>query len=200
MTTQDHTSDLSYADALRIARGCTDYGGGHRGDPVRFEAYQDGIQTVITALTHADPKDSQTRALMAMGAQPQQPAGWRLVPVEPTQEWIDAAGEKGLRIGSIRSLISDVLACAPAHPSQQPAGWMPIETCPLEHGKRFLIAKDCGPGTLASVSVAYRLEGSPDHWWFSDSAKSVERYGYRVTHWAPLSPAPGAHPSQQEDA
>jgi hypothetical protein len=91
MTAQDHTSDLSYADALRIARGCTDYGGGHRGDPVRFEAYQDGIQTVITALTHADPKDSQTRALMAMGAQPQQPAGWRLVPVEPTPEILAAA-------------------------------------------------------------------------------------------------------------
>ncbi|ARP89787.1 hypothetical protein CAL14_05385 [Bordetella genomosp. 9] len=44
---------------------------------------------------------------------------WKMVPVEPTQEWIDVAGEKGLRIGSIRSLISDVLACAPAHPSQQ---------------------------------------------------------------------------------
>jgi len=119
MTTQKHTEALTYADALRIARGCTDYGGGYRGDAALFEAYQHGIQTVITALTHADPKDSQTRALMAMGAQPQQPAGWRLVPVEPTQEWIDAAGEKGLRIGSIRSLISDVLACAPAHPSQQ---------------------------------------------------------------------------------
>lgn len=73
----------------------------------------------------ADPRnthfagDAQVVAREALAAQPQQSAGWRLVPVEPTQEWIDAAGEKGLRIGSIRSLISDVLACAPAHPSQQ---------------------------------------------------------------------------------
>jgi uncharacterized small protein (DUF1192 family) len=64
---------LTFDDAVRIARGCTDYGGGYRGEPELFEAYQAGISTVITALTAAGKEglsDSQVRALHSMGAQP----------------------------------------------------------------------------------------------------------------------------------
>lgn len=63
--------ELTFEDALRIARGCTDYGGGHRGNAEHYEIYQHGIQTVINALTTASKtglEDMQTRALHTMGA------------------------------------------------------------------------------------------------------------------------------------
>lgn len=62
---------LQFDDALRIARGCTDYGGGYRGNAEQSEIYQHGIQTVINALTAASKTgldDTQTRALHTMGA------------------------------------------------------------------------------------------------------------------------------------
>jgi hypothetical protein len=63
--------ELTFEDALRIARGCTDYGGGHCGNAEHYEIYQHGIQTVINALTAASKtglEDMQTRALHSMGA------------------------------------------------------------------------------------------------------------------------------------
>ncbi len=63
--------ELTFEDALRIARGCTDYGGGYRGNAEHYEIYQHGIQTVINALTAASKtglEDMQTRALHTMGA------------------------------------------------------------------------------------------------------------------------------------
>jgi len=63
--------ELTFEDALRIARGCTDYGGGYRGNQEHYEIYQHGIQTVINALTAASKtglEDMQTRALHSMGA------------------------------------------------------------------------------------------------------------------------------------
>ena len=68
---RNEESGLRFEDALRIARGCTDYGGGYRGNAEQYEIYQHGIQTVINALTAASKnglKDSQTAALHAMGA------------------------------------------------------------------------------------------------------------------------------------
>ena len=62
--------ELTFEDALRIARGCTDYGGGYR-QPEDTEIYQHGIQTVINALTAASNKgleDTQVAALHVMGA------------------------------------------------------------------------------------------------------------------------------------
>lgn len=63
--------ELTFEDALRIARGCTDYGGGFRGNAEQFEIYQTGIQTVINALTAASKTgldDMQTMALYSIGA------------------------------------------------------------------------------------------------------------------------------------
>ncbi len=63
--------NLTFEDALRIARGCTDYGGGYRGNTEHYEIYQHGIQTVINALTAASNsglEDTQVAALHAMGA------------------------------------------------------------------------------------------------------------------------------------
>lgn len=70
----------TFADALRIARGCTDYGGGHSG--AAHEAYQHGIRTVIQALEGARRDDTQTAALLAMG-------GERSVPVAPSLAELD---------------------------------------------------------------------------------------------------------------
>lgn len=61
---------LTFEDALRIARGCTDYGGGYR-DAEQYAIYQHGIQTVINALTAASNsglEDMQVAALHVMGA------------------------------------------------------------------------------------------------------------------------------------
>jgi hypothetical protein len=62
--------DLTFEDALRIARGCTDYGGVYRSDPEQYEIYQAGIRTVIRALETAlemGLSDPQTRALYFIG-------------------------------------------------------------------------------------------------------------------------------------
>ena len=66
--------NLTFEDALRIARGCTDYGGGYRSNDEHYEIYQHGINTVITALMTASKtglEDTQTRALHVMGANPE---------------------------------------------------------------------------------------------------------------------------------
>ena len=44
--------------------------------------------------------------------------GWKLVPVEPTDEWISAVSDRGMRIGSLESAIRDMLAAAPTPPTQ----------------------------------------------------------------------------------
>ena len=86
--------ELTFEDALRIARGCTDYGGGHCSNPEHYEIYQHGIQTVINALTAASKtglEDMQTRALHTMGANCRNNAArsgvglGRLVRAQPTR-------------------------------------------------------------------------------------------------------------------
>jgi hypothetical protein len=47
-------SELTFKDALAMAKGCTDYGGGYHGE--EWEIYQHGIQTVINVLTRANDK------------------------------------------------------------------------------------------------------------------------------------------------
>lgn len=62
---------LDFSDALQIARGCSDYSGGYRGDPALFEAYQAGIATVVAALTAAAERglqDRQVQVLHGIGA------------------------------------------------------------------------------------------------------------------------------------
>lgn len=61
--------DPTFHDAVRIARGCTDYGGGHHYDG-HMEAYQHGIQTVINALESAERaglRDTQVSVLHRIG-------------------------------------------------------------------------------------------------------------------------------------
>ena len=62
--------ELTFEDATAwIARGCTDYGGGHCSNPWHYEIYQrqNGIQTVINALTAAS-KTGRKQGRCTMGA------------------------------------------------------------------------------------------------------------------------------------
>lgn len=64
------TGVLGFDDAVRIARGCFDYSGGHRGS--ELETYHHGIQTVLNALeaaAKAGLNDTQVTALWRMGSQ-----------------------------------------------------------------------------------------------------------------------------------
>lgn len=63
--------NLKFEDALRIAQGCTDYGGGYRGNSEHYEIYQHGIQTVINALVAASKtglEDTQVATLYTIGS------------------------------------------------------------------------------------------------------------------------------------
>lgn len=63
-------TSLEFSDAVRIARGCLDYGGGYRNDDGDLDIYHHGIQTVINALEAVEKRgmDSQVKALWNMGA------------------------------------------------------------------------------------------------------------------------------------
>ena len=74
-------------------------------------------------------------------------------------------------------------------PAAQVSEWQPIETAPKELGKRILGLKDCGEGTLTSISIVFRL--SDGEWYINEYAsRTAEGLGYRVTHWMPLPAEP----------
>lgn len=67
---------------------------------------------------------------------------------------------------------------------QQPAGWKPIETAPADTDVLLCYFSWQGEWVY-EVGMAHCTRGG---WWHG-----------RATHWMPLPPTPGAHPSQQED-
>lgn len=78
-------------------------------------------------------------------------------------------------------------------PAAQVSEWQPIETAPKELGKRILGLKDCGEGTLTSISIVFWLNDG--EWYLYDHASgTAEGFGYRVTHWMPLPAAPEVKP------
>lgn len=65
----DLQRQLSLNDAIAIAKGCYDYGGGHRSDGT-LEVFHHGIQTVVNALEAAKDRglsDSQVAVLHHIG-------------------------------------------------------------------------------------------------------------------------------------
>ena len=77
--------------------------------------------------------------------------------------------------------------------AEQVPEWQPIETAPKELGKRILGLKDCGEGTLTSISIVFWLNDG--EWHINDCApRTAEGFGYRVTHWMPLPAAPEVKP------
>lgn len=68
-TTESAPKVLKFSDAIKIAKGCFDYSGGHR-DAAR-ETFHHGIQTVINALEAADKNglaDTQVAVLHNLGS------------------------------------------------------------------------------------------------------------------------------------
>jgi uncharacterized protein (DUF433 family) len=67
----DAPEPWTFDDAVRIARGCLDYGGGYRALDDSLAIFHHGIQTVINALEGAAKnghKDTQVAALHRMGS------------------------------------------------------------------------------------------------------------------------------------
>lgn len=73
------------------------------------------------------------------------PQGWRLIPEDATEEWLTVLREKGVRIGSFESLLTDVLAAAPKPPEAAKAECWCLTCRPLTlQDMRFVICPDCG--------------------------------------------------------
>ena len=62
---------LTFDDALRIAKGCFDYGGGYRSNDGELGIFHHGIKTVVNALEGARKSgmsDLQSRVLHRIGS------------------------------------------------------------------------------------------------------------------------------------
>ncbi len=123
------------------------------------------------------------------------PAGWKLVPIEPTERMI-CAGIEAYQ-GKSEESYAAMVAAAPAAPVAQAvpvAGeWMPIETAPKDGNPVLLYL----PAPWGRIEIAYWFA----HWenWqcLGDKPNTVrDEYcgiGSELpTHWMPLPPAPGS--------
>jgi hypothetical protein len=63
-------AELTFKDALRIARGCAGFGGDYQGDLVSYRIYHQGMLAVVRALETAKKaglNDTRTRVLHIIG-------------------------------------------------------------------------------------------------------------------------------------
>lgn len=67
----DASNALTFLDAVKIARGCLDYGGGYRHNGEMLAIYHNGIKTVIKVLQNTFDKglDTQSAALHFLGGE-----------------------------------------------------------------------------------------------------------------------------------
>lgn len=128
------------------------------------------------------------------------PQGWRLVPVEPTEEmWravhkLDdemAAGCYDGRGCSTEQAWHCLLDNAPQPPAQQPlTEWEPIETAPQD-GTEILGYRD------GKIAVAYRVPRDDcEMWAFGGTSAAIDIAPYlKPTHWMriPAPPVEAAH-------
>ena len=99
------------------------------------------------------------------------------------------ARECGIAEPSTQKLEKFITLAFEAWNRRAEAQWQPIETAPKELGKRILGLKDCGEGTLTSISIVFWLNDG--EWHINDCApRTAEGFGYRVTHWMPLPAEP----------
>ncbi len=57
---------LTFDDAIKIAKGCTDYGGGYRSNPYELEIYHHGMQTVVNCLEAATKRGFNDRQVFVV--------------------------------------------------------------------------------------------------------------------------------------
>ena len=144
------------------------------------------------------------------------PEGWKLVPVEPTEEMVSAAEEAHMPFGDMDiALRMAMLAAAPA-----PAGWVPV-TERLPESERTVLAyylNSHGKGRrIRAEYIAAKTKGADDGWdsdspadydeatdqyywpagWYEvidnwDDLTHMAIHEGDVTHWMPLPAAPSA--------
>jgi hypothetical protein len=173
--------------------------------------YYPRTHTVLGTLTHPTAVESASldaylagRASSAVAV----PAGWALVPVEPTDAMLSVLTgfhfrgsfdpqQKALREGVWKAM----LAATPAPPQAAGQGWMPIETAPKDGSSVLIYRPEASRQKVMEAYWAMPYEDAPaDQCWWSTPHGATGR-GYTilpkaVTHWMPLPPAPGAAPPQ----
>ena len=118
-----------------------------------------------------------------------------LMSLPPYEMNLERQGDNGAWPGNYRSYPVQLAWCAweELWNRRAEAQWQPIETAPKELGKRILGLKDCGEGTLTSISIVFWLNDGK--WYLNDRAsRTAEGLGYRVTHWMPLPAEPEVKP------
>lgn len=92
------------------------------------------LEQTLEALIYCEASDSSSeeqrfQAAIALRAALEQPkihvpnagnmvpAGWKLVPSDATHQWAENLADRGMRISSLASAISDMLAAAPKPPT-----------------------------------------------------------------------------------
>jgi hypothetical protein len=164
--------------AVRVAMACT------YGDDGEMQGSEHGIFIDFMREPVADI-DAKLRALnvaRAICAQPPAiPAGWRLVPEEPTAEMLEAS-HHWLSSLDMRLCWRYVLAAAP----QPPSAWRPISEAPKD-------------GTDVLIYVADTAEQFVGYWRDDSNAFVIAPNGRggwtglkEPTHWMPLPPPPSA--------
>ncbi|HDL6945001.1 TPA: DUF551 domain-containing protein [Yersinia enterocolitica] len=126
---------------------------------------------------------------------PEIPDGWKLVPIEPTQNMVDAH-ISGMQLAGFSRAYRDMLAAAPEPQNQQqnipeniPQGWikcsdqMPENSTDvtLSHPEIGVFNGYCWRGLIKDKEPVF----------FSNSGEHDDGPKQGVTHWMPLPTAPG---------
>lgn len=151
----------------------------------------------------------QVRALGVIGGAGGVPAGWKLVPVEPTEEMLVHGQEAWLAMWRSKPSIEDckeaentykaMLSASPLAPQAATQGeavaWLPIETAPQQDDYSFLVRRSPRGKNWTYTMQVSRFEGNmyPDH---LDSNVDFDDRVTDATHWAPMLPAPA--PSKEQ--
>ena len=123
------------------------------------------------------------------------PAGWKLVPVEPTPEMVRAAEEAHMPFGDMDIALRMAILSAPSAPATvQGDGWLPIETAPSD-GRIALVYRPLARNSKDDPVAVKRLIGGNRHCWEStvpDGAAPTNPTdgACHVTHWMPIPAAP----------
>jgi len=143
----------------------------------------------------------------ALAAQPPAvaaiPEGWKLVPIEPTDEMCNA---EALDVGkkTARSTWAAMLAAAPQPPAHsgeaagQGAGWLPIETAPTS--RPIILLWRTAPWPLRGEwSIDEEFDTRPKGWvspesgWRNDGDQCIPRNQEDCIGWQKLPPVPSGN-------
>lgn len=142
---------------------------------------------IIEIAKNTIEESKNTLAILDQQAITTTPSGWKLAPVEPTQEMVDAALSKQdiyTGRGSLARIgYQAMLSAAPQAPVH--GSWQPIETAPKD-GTEILI---CDARTATILVAAWNGDdpNTPTHKW---ECLDVAYHEDLPTHWMPLPAAP----------